>query len=127
MALQCISICDIPESILEITMSEHITPVTEVNFEADVLQSVLPVLVDFWAPWCGPCLGLMPTVEAIAPIYAGQLKVVKINCDDAKALADRYGVRGIPHLVLIKNGEQAAVLSGRTKTRLSIELDKLLS
>jgi thioredoxin 1 len=108
-------------------MSEHITPVTEANFEIDVLKSELPVLVDFWAPWCGPCLGLMPTIEAIAPMYAGQLKVVKINCDDAQALVHRYGVRGIPHLILIKGGEQTAVLSGRTKTRLSIELDKLLN
>jgi thioredoxin 1 len=107
-------------------MSEHITDVTEANFEAEVLQSDILTLVDFWAPWCAPCVGLMPTIEAIASMYAGRVKVVKINADDAKPLADRYGVRGIPHLVLIKGGEQVAVLRAFTRTRLSMELDKHL-
>jgi thioredoxin 1 len=110
----------------EIAMSEHIVHATEDNFEADVLQSEIPVLVDFWAPWCTPCMALMPAIEAIASMYAGRLKVVKVNCDEAKPLADRHGVRGIPHLVFMKGGEQAAIVAGRTKTRLSMELDELI-
>ncbi len=108
-------------------MPDHnIVHVTESTFEAEVLASPLPVLIDFWAPWCAPCMQLMPTIEAIAQLYDGQLKVAKIDCDEAQPLADRFGVRGIPHLVLVKDGQQAAIVAGRTKTRLSIELDKLL-
>ncbi len=107
-------------------MSEHITEVTEANFDAFVLKSELPVLIDFWAPWCAPCMQLMPTMAAIAPAYAGQLKVVKINIDESELLAKKYGVRGIPHLVLVNAGEQTAVLNGRTRTRLSMELDEAL-
>jgi thioredoxin 1 len=107
-------------------VSENITNVVEANFDAEVLHSEVPVLIDFWAPWCGPCVALMPTIEAIASMYDGQIKVVKINCDDAKPLADQFGVRGIPHLVFMNGTEPATVIKGRTKTRLCIELDELI-
>jgi thioredoxin 1 len=107
-------------------MSENITNVVEASFDAEVLHSKVPVLIDFWAPWCGPCLALMPTIEAIASMYGGRLKVIKINCDDAKLLADQFGVRGIPHLVFMNGDEPAKVVNSRTKTRLCIELDGML-
>ncbi len=100
--------------------------VTEATFEADVNQSTLPVLVDFWAPWCAPCLALTPTIEAIARLYEGRLKVVKVNCDESQPLAQRYGVRGIPHLLFIAGDQPATVVNARTKTRLAMELDELL-
>jgi thioredoxin 1 len=106
--------------------SDKLVNVTEANFDTEVTQSDLPVLVDFWAPWCAPCMALMPAIDAITDMYAGQIKVAKINCDDAPALRERFGVRGIPHLMLMKDGEPAAVLRARTKTRLVIELDELL-
>jgi thioredoxin 1 len=106
--------------------SEHIVDVTQASFDAEVLASEVPVLLDFWAPWCAPCLALMPSVEAVAALYAGRLKVAKVNLDENKSMADQFGVRGIPHLVLMKGGQPAAVVAARTKTRLCIELDELL-
>jgi thioredoxin 1 len=105
---------------------QPIVKVTESSFDADVLASPLPVLLDFWAPWCAPCVALMPAVESTAALYAGRVKFAKINVDEAPAMRERFGIRGIPHLVLMKNGEQAAVVRARTKTRLVIELDALL-
>jgi thioredoxin 1 len=107
-------------------MSETITNVTEANFEADVLNSELPVLVDFWAPWCAPCIALTPTIESIATMYDGRIKVIKINCDEAQPLAQRYGARGIPHLIFLHGDKPATVVKARTKTRLTLELDELL-
>jgi thioredoxin 1 len=83
-------------------MSKTIIDVTEENFEAEVLKSNIPVLVDFWAEWCGPCKMLAPTLEQLALDKAGTLKVVKINVDHANALAVKYGVRGIPSMLLFK-------------------------
>lgn len=79
--------------------------VNEANFEAQVLQADLPVLVDFWAPWCGPCHMVSPVVEALAGEYAGSLKVCKVNVDEAPMIAGKYGIRGIPTLMIFKNGE----------------------
>ena len=104
-------------------MSAHIVDVNESNWDSEVVQSTVPVLIDFWAPWCGPCKMLEPTVEALAQEYAGQVKVAKVNCDDNKALAQRFGVRGIPHLVLVRGGEQAAVVVSRTRTRIADEIE----
>ena len=86
-------------------MAENIVTVTDSSFEQDVLRSDLPVLVDFWAEWCGPCKMIAPTLEAIARDYTGKLRVAKVNVDENMATPERYGVRGIPTLLLIKNGQ----------------------
>jgi thioredoxin 1 len=75
------------------------------SFDQDVLQSDVPVLVDFWAEWCGPCLMIAPTVDAFADEYAGKLKVGKVNVDEHSSIAARYNVRGIPTLLLFKGGK----------------------
>lgn len=107
-------------------MSAQIVMVDDTNFEAEVAQSDRPVLIDFWAPWCGPCMALMPTLQALVPLYEDSLKVVKINVDESEALAERFGVRGIPHLTLVKEGKVVAALHERSRTRLASELDGLL-
>ncbi len=86
--------------------------VTGSNFEAEVLNSDIPVLVDFWAPWCAPCHMVAPIVEKIAERFAGKLKVVKLNVDEAPELANQYRIRGIPALLLFKNGEVVNQLIG---------------
>jgi thioredoxin 1 len=85
--------------------SDKVTHVTDANFEAEVLKSGQPVLVDFWAPWCGPCRAIAPFVDQLADEYAGRLKVVKVNVDDNPQTPARFGVRGIPNLVIIKGGQ----------------------
>ncbi|MGH7819811.1 MAG: thioredoxin [Candidatus Binatia bacterium] len=79
--------------------------VTDSNFENEVINSDLPVLIDFWAPWCAPCRAIAPVVDDLAKEYAGKLKVVKMNVDDNPLSPSRYGVRSIPNLLLIKNGQ----------------------
>jgi len=86
-------------------MANTITQVSDDNFETEVLKSPLPVLLDLWAPWCGPCRAIAPIVDELAGEYAGKLKVVKLNVDDNPRTPTRYGVRGIPNLILFKNGE----------------------
>ncbi|GHT91215.1 thioredoxin [Betaproteobacteria bacterium] len=88
----------------EETQSGHPVKTTTHAFEAEVLNSDLPVLVDYWAEWCGPCMMMMPALEAVAAEYAGRLKVVKINVDEEGDLGARYHIRGIPTLMLFKNG-----------------------
>lgn len=78
---------------------------TDANFEEEVLKSDIPVLVDFWATWCGPCMMLAPTVEEIAKEYEGKVKVGKVNVDEAVELAKKYGIMSIPTLIIFKNGE----------------------
>jgi thioredoxin 1 len=75
------------------------------NFEQEILKESLPVLVDFWAPWCGPCLRLAPVIEHIGKEYKGKLKVCKLNVDEAPQAASRYEIRGIPTLAIFKNGK----------------------
>src|SRR6266700_3826888 len=87
-------------------MSEHVNDTTDSTFETDVLKSDRPVLVDFWAAWCAPCRMLAPTVESVAEKYAGSARVVKLNVDDNPSVSQRYGIKGIPTLILFKNGKK---------------------
>ncbi len=93
-------------------MAENVLTVTDNSFDSDVLKSDLPVLVDFWAEWCGPCKMVAPTVESIARDYNGRLRVAKVNVDENIATPTRYGVRGIPTLLLFKGGQVKEQLVG---------------
>ena len=103
-----------------------IIAVDEANFEHEVVASDLPVLIDFWAPWCAPCRALLPTIEALALMYVDNLKIVKIDIDENPALKEKFNVQSIPQLYLTKRGEQIARLTSRTRTQLAAELDDLL-
>jgi thioredoxin 1 len=93
-------------------MSDLVFAITDANFEKDALKSDVPVLVDFWAPWCGPCRAIGPIVEEIALEFQGKIKVTKMNVDENSTTPAKYGVRGIPTLLLIKNGEVAGTHTG---------------
>ena len=86
--------------------------VTDASFTQDVLKSELPVLVDFWAPWCGPCRMVAPVVDEIAEQYAGKVKVVKLNTDENPNVASQYGIRSIPTLIIFKAGERVDTVVG---------------
>lgn len=105
-------------------MSEHIHHVTDDTFEPEVLQADKPVLVDYWAEWCGPCKMIAPLLDDIAKDYAGKLKVAKLNIDENQATPPRYGIRGIPTLMLFKNGNLAATKVGAlSKSQLMAFID----
>jgi len=90
----------------------EITAVTQETFEKEVLQSPLPVLVDFWAPWCAPCRAMAPVLEATAKEFAGKVKFAKVNVDEHPALASKYGIHSIPALFLFKNGQTTENIIG---------------
>src|SRR4028119_2458410 len=101
-------------------MSEHLREITDGTFEQEVLQSEQPVLVDFWAVWCAPCRMMNPTVEAVAAEYEGSARVVKLNGDDNPESAQRYGIKGIPTMILFRNGrEEERVVGATSKDALS--------
>lgn len=104
---------DVIKVLKETKMSNDlILNVTDADFEKEVLQSPLPVLLDFWAPWCAPCKMIAPILESIAPEYQGKLKIVKINVEENSQTPAKFGIRQIPTLLIIKNGETAATKVG---------------
>ncbi len=105
-----------------------ITQVGDDNFEAEVIHSDLPVLIDFWAPWCGPCKSIAPVIEELARDYEGKLKVTKLNVDDNPITPSRYGVRGIPNLIILKGGNVKQQIVGAVpKSRLVDAIEKVLA
>lgn len=110
-----------------ISMSSSAAPVTDDSFPAEVLESSVPVLVDFWAPWCGPCRMVAPVVDEIAEQYEGQIKVVKLNTDENPQVASQYGIRSIPTLMIFKDGQRVDMVVGAVpKTTLASTLEKYL-
>jgi thioredoxin 1 len=109
-------------------MAANVSEVTDNNFQAEVLESDVPVLVDFWAPWCGPCRQVAPVVEEIANEKAGQLKVSKLNTDDNQQTAIQYNVLSIPTLIVFKNGQEVKRVTGAyPKSRLEAEIEPALA
>ena len=109
-------------------MSEKVTAVSDSSFEKEVLQSAKPVLVDFWAEWCAPCRMLGPTIDAIAEQFSETAGVVKVNVDDNTATAQRYGIKGIPTLILFSGGKEVERVVGATsKESISRMIEKHVS
>jgi len=108
-------------------MSDNIITVTDDSFDADVLGSDVPVLVDFWAEWCGPCKMIAPVLEEIADDYAGKLKIAKLNIDENEATAPKFGIRSIPTLILFKNGNaEATKIGAMSKSELAAFIEQAI-
>lgn len=108
-------------------MSNEIVYVTDDSFEQEVLQSDIPVLVDYWAEWCGPCKMIAPILDEIVNEYSGKLKVAKLNIDDNAGTPPKFGIRGIPTLMIFKNGEvEATKVGALSKSQLTAFIDSNL-
>ena len=108
----------------EDSMSELIHHVSDTTFEPEVLKSDVPVLVDYWAEWCGPCKAIAPVLDEVAKEYSGKLKVAKVNVDENQEIPRKYGIRGIPTLMLFKNGNvEAQKVGALSKSQLTAFLD----
>ncbi len=108
-------------------MSSDIVYVTDDTFEQEVLQSEIPVLVDYWAEWCGPCKMIAPLLDEIIADYAGKLKIAKLNIDENSATPPKFGIRGIPTLMIFKNGEvEATKVGALSKSQLTAFIDSSL-
>ncbi|WP_434352580.1 thioredoxin [Psychrobacter sp. HD31] len=106
-------------------MSATILTTTDASFKSDVLESTVPVLVDFWAPWCGPCKAIAPVLEELATDYEGKVQIAKINVDENNQIAAQFGIRSIPTLFVFKGGERVEALVGlQSKEQLAQALDK---
>lgn len=105
-------------------MSEHIHYVSDSTFEQEVLQAGVPVLVDYWADWCGPCKMISPVLDEVAREYAGRLKVCKLNIDENQGTPPKFGIRGIPTLMIFKNGNvEATKVGALSKSQLTAFVD----
>ncbi|MFA6015492.1 MAG: thioredoxin TrxA [Gallionellaceae bacterium] len=105
-------------------MSEHIRYVTDDTFSTEVLQAALPTLVDYWAEWCGPCRMIAPILDEVAKEYEGRINVAKLNVDENQQTPQKYGVRGIPTLMLFKNGNiEATKVGALSKSQLTAFID----
>lgn len=105
-------------------MSEHVHYISDDSFEQEVLQAGLPVLVDYWADWCGPCKMISPILDEVAREYAGKLKVCKLNIDENQATPPKFGIRGIPTLMIFKNGNvEATKVGALSKSQLTAFVD----
>lgn len=108
-------------------MSNNISHVTDASFETEVLQSDVPVLVDYWAEWCGPCKMIAPILEEIVAEYDGRLKIAKLNIDENPETPPKFGIRGIPTLILFKGGDiEATKVGALSKSQLSAFIDSNL-
>jgi thioredoxin 1 len=108
--------------------SDLIKHVTDATFEADVLKSDQPILVDYWAEWCGPCKMIAPILDELSATYAGKLQIAKMNVDDNRDIPGKFGIRGIPTLMLFKNGQLAATKVGAmSKAQLTAFIDQQLT
>ena len=108
-------------------MSEHVHYISDDSFEQEVLQAGVPVLVDYWADWCGPCKMISPILDEVAKEYAGKLKVCKLNIDENQATPTKFGIRGIPTLMIFKNGNvEATKVGALSKSQLSAFIDSHL-
>ena len=109
-------------------MSDAVVQVSDSTFDAEVLKSSIPVLVDFWAEWCGPCRVMSPIIDAVAPLYKGRLKFGKLNVDENQEAPTKFGVMNIPTMILFKSGKEAErIVGSMSKEELQKKIEKVLA